>query len=301
MSTIVFADARPATILQTVTVDSPSTLVAHGDALYVGCAGKYSSKVGGLFRWEGDATVEIKLAKKAPKVHALLSDGETLWVGASNGLYRVEGDAVSAVWNTKAGLPGKAALSLAKHGDRVFVGCSGGSAWVTDGELEGHKDNTFKNTAHVAVDPAGALWIGSDAALYRVAAGGHDFERLSGYRAVSGLVASSAGVYARLFRGGHESLVMRFDGADADELCDIIPVGVLDDDLLVQSGGLVRAHGEIGKRILFEANPAAYVVTGQRLFGLCNDRVLEIDPASWAKPATVECPTLHSPVTRPRG
>ncbi len=300
-NTIVFAPARPAKLLSNTELASPAVVEEHEGVLYVGCAGRFSSKDGGLFRVGEDGPQEIKLAKKAPKVHALLSEGDSLYVGASNGLYQLRGDEVVNTWTNKNGIAGRSVLALAKHEGRIFVGSSGGYAWLTDGEIETHKESRFKNAEHIYNAPDGKLWVGSDNGLHFAKAGSHYLQPEPSYRAVTSMAATKDGLYAKLFYSNDPRSVHQTD-TESFVLCDIKPVASLGDYVLVDDvGGLVRAdRSETGQRIYFEEAPRSYAVVGERLFALCKDRLLEVDSASFDQEATVNPPTMHSPALWPR-
>lgn len=299
--TAVFAPARLATILRTTALPSPACVATHAGTLYVGCAGRYSNKDGGLFRLGEDGPHEITLARKAPKVYALLSDGDSLYVGASNGLHRLQGDTVVQSWTSRTGLAGRDAVALAKHEGRIFVGSAGGYAWLAGDALETHKENRFKNAEHVCKAPDGKLWVGSKNGLHFAAPGSHYLQPQPSYRGVSAMAATRDGLYASLFYGNNPRSVHLTD-TEETELCRITPVASMGGYVLIHDfHGLTRAdRGETAQRIFFEHTPHSYAVVGERLFGFCDDRLLEIDPASFERDATVSPPTMHSPALWPR-
>lgn len=283
-NSFIFAPASPAKTGPVIPIAFPRVIVKHKGSIYVGGDE-------GLAVLEGKHFKKISLAKKQPKVHALCSDGDFLYAGAANGLYKLDGDELVATWKGKDGIPGRAVLTLSNFQNKIFVGASGGIAWISDGELtDAKKESSLKKIKQSCVDFNGTLWVGGDKALFYLPADGANLIRVSGYRAISSLTPYRQGVFADLFRGNN-SIKARLSEGDVEEIdlgSGYLPaVGSIEGDLLFQNGGLVRWKENGPERLLLESFKAiSSAEIDGKLWLLENmNGVCELLPESWdAKP-----------------
>lgn len=279
-NSFIFAPASPAKTGPVISIAAPSAIAEHKDKTYVG--GK-----DGLAVLEGEQFTTISLAKKQPQVHSLCSDGDFLYAGTANGLYKLADDKVAATWKSKDGLPGKAVLTLTNFQNQIFVGASGGTGWIRDGELaDAKKESLLKNICQSCVDFKGCLWVGGDKALFYMPAGADEFIRVSGFRAVSSMTPYRQGVFATLFRGNTPIKARLSEGA-AEEF-DLAPgylpaIGAVEGDPLFQNGGLVRWSENGPHRLLQESFTAVSAMEiGGKIWLLENlNGVCELLPESW--------------------
>ena len=279
-NSFIFAPASPAKTGPVIPIAAPQAIAEHKGKIYVG--GK-----DGLAVLEGEQFTAISLGKKQPQVHSLCSDGDFLYAGAANGLYKLADDKVAAAWKSKDGVPGKAVLTLTNFQNQIFVGASGGTAWIRDGELaDTKKESHLKNIQESCVDCDGTLWVGGDKALFYRPAGADGFIRVSGFRAVSAMTPFRRGVFAELFCGNNP-IKARLAEGDAEELdlgSGYLPaVGAVDGDLLFANGGLVRWSEKGPRRLLLESfTTISAVVVGGKIWLLENmNGVCELLPESW--------------------
>lgn len=279
-NSFIFAPASPAETGPVIPITAPSAIAEHKGNIYVGAKD-------GLYILEDERFKKISLAKKQPPVHTLCSDGDFLYVGAGNGLHKIADAEVVATWRSRDGLPGKAVLTLSRFQNAVFVGASGGTAWIRDGDLTDTKKESFlKNIQQSCVDFSGSLWVGGDKALLYMPADAADFIRVSGYRGVTSMTPFRHGVFAKLFQGNSSIKARLIDGAveQLDLGPDYLPaVGSLDGDLLIQNGGLVRCTKNGPHRLLFDSfeTVSAVEIKGKMWLLGNMDGVCELLPESW--------------------
>ena len=129
---------------------------------------------GGLCRFAGGKFEAVRL-DPAPEgaVHAVLEtrDG-ALWLGATSGLYRIQGEATRR-WTRKEGMPSTVVKALREGGDgTLWVGTSGGGVCAFDGGAfrtwDTKKGLAYDVIESLAEDADGNLWVGTFQGLTRL-------------------------------------------------------------------------------------------------------------------------------------
>jgi hypothetical protein len=127
------------------------------------------------FRWLDDA---MRRGFGGARATALDVRGGTLWMGTTNGLYRVETSGGGAhAFTPMAGLPGDVVLSVLARRDGVWVGTEAGLAFLPSDSTEGRGGRALATDAprvpvRALLATGDTLWIGSDAGLLLLPPGG---------------------------------------------------------------------------------------------------------------------------------
>jgi ligand-binding sensor domain-containing protein len=130
-----------------------------------GVGGVWIGSVGGLDRFSGGQIRHYGAGRsREPSVTSLAGDGERLWIGTPEGLYRSEGEHMVFDERTRAlSHPSVQALLLDRAGD-LWVGTEDGLNCVRDGAVTrlGTRDGlSDSNILALFADPEGDLWVGT--------------------------------------------------------------------------------------------------------------------------------------------
>ncbi len=166
----------------------------------------------GLSIWNGSAFFNLTVDNGLPndEVLALLSSGDSMWIGTNGGgLYRFERNQLQVFNTANVGLPSDVVTALAAgDGGDLWVGTERGLVRFRDGVVTPAADVPAARIHAIAVTPGGDVWAAVHAdGLYRLA--GDRWEHITDNLPAATVTALLVDRYATLWIGGETGGLMR--------------------------------------------------------------------------------------------